>query len=309
MTRALMTFPLPKVLVRGLGMRAVPLRALLATAGPLHVFVERGEGVLGIRNVPPTVKAAVGVADVRGYRHALVASPGDLVDYRAALSVLSPHLETHLLPLYANDAPRMEDAYESLRERFSGPAPVAAGDERLLARTLREHAARQLTGACTSPDWRRFLLGLLTGTHPEPPELAPAPERARVALMGALAGPSDLLDYIEVFGGRVVYDEWAQLAAELTYSSQPFADLTTSPLLCGLQAREARLREIENSVDAVVLVVEPFCALAMEEAWLRSAIRKPLLVVEADGPGHLDATRVMRLENFSALAFQGGGSV
>jgi hypothetical protein len=308
MTRALVTLPLPGHLLADAGIQAQPLRALLAEAGSSQVFLERGEKLLGVRNAPPTAKAGAGLAEIRGYRHAIVALPGDLVDHRAALSALHPHLCTHLLPLVPGNADLVKVAWQRLVEEFEpSPAPQSTGDYRLLARSLEEHARRQRQGQYPSAEWRRFLLGLLLGGAPPLPVPDEKTMPARVALLGGLAGPSDLIDYIEMFGGRVVYDEWLELSSELFFAEHPFEALANTPLVAGLAAREERINEILDGVDAIILIVEPFCASALEEAWVRSAFRKPILVIEADGLGHLDATRVMRLENFAALAFAGKG--
>ncbi len=304
MIRSLVTLPLPGCLLSDAGVYAQPLRALLADVGTSEVFLERGEKLLGVRNAPPTAKAAVGLAEVRGYRHAILAVPGDLVDHRAALSVLYPHLEMHLLPIVPGDAKLMAMAWQGLVAGLpTAMPPPANADYRLLARSLEEHARRQRRGLYPSAEWRRFLLGLLLGGTPVAPTSDDKAGLAKVALLGGLAGPGDLLDYIEMFGGRVVYDEWLELSNEIFFGEEPFATLANSPLVCGLGAREQRVTEILDEVDAIVLVVEPFCASALEEAWVRSAFRKPILVIEADGLGHLDATRVMRLENFAAMAF------
>lgn len=304
MIRSLVTLPLPGRLLSDAGVQAQPLRAVLAEAGASQVFLERGEKLLGIRNAPPSARAAVGLAEVRGYRHAILAVPGDLVDHRAALSILHPHLEMHLLPVVPGDAPLLERAWQGLRKSLPpGPSSTPPGDYRLLARSLEEYARRQRSGLYPSAEWRRFLLGLLLGGTPVPPTADGNSGGAKVALLGGLAGPGDLLDYIEMFGGRVVYDEWLELSNEIFFAERPFEVLADSPLVCGLGAREKRMKKILGDVDAVVLVVEPFCASALEEAWVRSAIRKPTLVIEADGLGHLDATRVMRLENFASMAF------
>ncbi len=307
MIRALVTLPLPSRLLIKAGIQTQPVRALLAESGATQVFLERGEKLLGIRNAPATAKAAAGLAEVRGYRHAIVSVPGDLVDHRAALTILHPHLATHLLPIVPGNSELIELAWQRMVAGFDNTDGIpAASDQRLLARSLEEHARRQRQGHYPSAEWRRFLLGLLLGGAPALPAADEKAKPAKVALLGALAGPTDLLDYIEMFGGRVVYDEWLELSAELFFAEQPFEALSSSPLVCGLTSREERVKGILEDVDAIVLVVEPFCASALEEAWVRSAFRKPILVIEADGLGHLDATRVMRLENFAAMAFAGG---
>jgi len=121
--------------------------------------------------------------------------------------------------------------------------------------------------------------------------------------MGYLAGFPDLPLFIEALGGRVVYDEWLQLAAELVLAPEPMRGLAESPLCAGFGARSRRLHEVLDDVDAVILVTEPFCSLAMEEAWLRDSVRRPLLVLESESLAGLDATRRLRLGNFASMAF------
>ncbi len=312
MSRTLTTLPLPLSLAARYVLAVHPVRAALVEAGPQHVFGERGERLLGVRNAPPTVKAAVGLAEMRGYRHALVAGAGDIIDYRAAFTVLEPHLQTHVLPLFPGDAERTARAGEPVLRAVGDGETGPNLDVRMLARSLDAQEERQLRGALPSAEWRRLLLGLLHGAAPALPQPdAGGEERARVALLGHLAGPPEILDYIEVFGGRVVYEEWLQCAVRIALAAEPWQALATSPLVGGVDARIANLEPILDRVDAIVAVVEPFCALALDEAWMRGALRKPLLVLEVESLAHLDATRVMRLENFAEMAFRkmaGGGA-
>jgi len=105
----------------------------------------------------------------------------------------------------------------------------------------------------------------------------------------------------------VVYDEWGQLGANLALSESPYQGLSDSPLVLGLKAREERLKAILDKVQAAILVAEPFCASALEEAWFRSTLKIPILVLESDSLGNLDATSLSRLENFANVAFSGRG--
>jgi hypothetical protein len=128
-----------------------------------------------------------------------------------------------------------------------------------------------------------------------------------VAVLGPLVGFPDLVGRIGALGGRVVYEEWRELAAEMEEAEDWAGALACGPLVAGLPARLARLRAIAAEVQAAILVTEPFCALAMEETFFRRVLietRLPMLVLEAEGYGPMDAARVTRLEAFAEAAMK-----
>jgi len=298
------TLPIPRRLAAAYGLRCVALRAELHAAAEARVYEERGERVLALRNAPPSVKAAVGLVELRGIPGVLCATPGDIVDFSAAMSALEPACRVVPLSLVPSDVERTGAGVTHALESLAGP-PAGPGTLDVLAVRLPELERRQSRGSYPSGEWRRFLLDLVRGAAPPLPlEDESDDRRARVAVVGYLAGYPELPLMVESLGGRVVYDEWLQLAAELVVASDPMRELAESPLCCGLGARARRLLEIIDDVDAVILVSEPFCSLALEEAWLRDFVRRPLLVLESETMAGLDATRRLRLESFASLAFR-----
>lgn len=250
------------------------------------------------------------MAELRGMRDVLAGTAGELTDFRAALSVLHPHTSVHSLTIHPGDEQKTRRDVEPVLEALASSSDEADPDLKLgmLDRMLDQQTRHQMDGAYPSPEWRSFLLSVLRGNSvrlPRPGEGDGA--RIPVALLGALGGQQDLPSYIEVFGGRVVYDEWAQLAAELAVSREAYLGLSHSPLVLGPAARFARLKPMLSRVAAVILVAEPFCASAMEEAFFRGLVRKPLLVLDFETLANLDATRLMRLENFADSAFKATG--
>jgi hypothetical protein len=297
------TLPIPRRLAESFGVRCVTLRAELHAVAEARVYEERGERVLSLRNAPPTVKGAVGLVELRGISAALCPTSGDIVDFPAALSCLEPGCRVIPLSVVPNDTARTEAGISSAFESIAGAAAAPSSLD-LVGSRLAELQRRQLAGAFPSGEWHRFLLDVVRGAvQGLPIEDESGRSRARVAVMGYLAGFPDLPLLIEALGGRVVYDEWLQLAAELVLASEPARSVAQSPLCLGFGARSRRLHEIMEEVDAVILITEPFCSLALEEAWLRDAVRRPLLVLESESLAPLDATRRLRLENFASMAF------
>lgn len=299
------TLPLPHLLAGDLGLRTSVVRSVLHRAEGPYLYEERGEELLGVRNAAATVKAAVGWAEVSGVRHLLAATAGDIVDYAAAFTRLHPHVTTHMLPVYPGDANRTRDGMSAVLNKLpaagSGASPL---EKPMHGRLLGEMLGRQRQLVFPSGAWHNFLLDLLR------PSAVPLPEadgfgedRVPVAVMGCLAGFSDLYDLVEMQGGRVVYDEWPELAAELALAREPYEALAQSPLVMGPEARLARLKPHLDDISAVILVVEPFSASALDEAWFRNDLGKPMLVLESERLGLMDSARQLRLENFSTTVF------
>jgi len=301
---------MPHLLLARYGLHAVTFRAALHQAKDPRVFEERGEVLLRVRNAPGSVKGAVGMAELRGMRDVLVGTSGDLTDFKAAFSALHPHTATHTLTIHAGDARKCKRDIEPVLEALADEGSDESLSElSVLDRMLEQQTRRQVEGACPSPEWRSFLLSVLRGNSVSLPRPGDDDDgkRTPVALLGHLCGQPDLPSYVEVFGGRVVYDEWAQLAAELAVCREPYLGLAQSPLLLGPAARFERLKPLLSGIEAVILVTEPFCASSMEEAFFRGVVRKPLLVLDCETLANLDATRLLRLENFAASAFKSGG--
>ncbi len=298
------TLPVPRRLALRHGVRPVVLRAELHAAAEARVYEERGERVLGLRNAPPSVKGAVGLVELRGIPAVLCATAGDIVDFSAALSCLEPGCSVVPLSVVPSDVSLTSAGVDAAMASAGGPAREDSALD-VVAPRLAELQRRQAQGAFPSGEWHRFLLDLVRGTLPPLPVADESgADKTRVAVMGHLAGFPDLPLMLESLGARVVYDEWLQLAAELVLAAEPARALAESPLCIGFGARSRRLHEILDDVDAVILVTEPFCSLAMEEVWLRDAVRRPLLVLESESLAFLDATRRLRLENFASMAFR-----
>lgn len=359
------TLPIPFVLSSSRGLKTACFRACLHQAEEAHVYEARGERLLGVRNTTCTVKGAVGFAEMKGLKDVLIATAGELNDFRAAMSPLRSNISTHLLPIYPRDEVGTSAGVNAVldavsdscsltcgseaeregrnlekgngdgtpsspacqsnpkgesgtlwRERDSGARPrvpcwrsVPIIDTSLVRRVFTDLESMAGEGAFRSTEWRRYLLNMVNGCEAElPREDGEGEKRARVALLGRLSGLADLPAAIERYGGRVVYDEWLQLAARLVLSDRPYFDLAYSPLVLGLRERTRVLTSRLARVDALILVVEPFSACALEETWFRGETRKPLLVLESETLGNLDATKVARLENFAAAVFSHRGA-
>jgi hypothetical protein len=302
------TLPLPRTLLgNAQGMRVNVLRSHLHLSRSPHLYEEQGERVLRVRNTPPSVKGAVGFAQLKGLRDLLMPTVGDLVDFKAAFSCLAPHSRLWTLPVFPGNTEQTREHLEPVLRRLVEPATQSqqgAVDTRMLSRLLEDLCVRQRDGCFSSVEWHSHLLSCVDGRDAAVPQADErVVPRGRVAVMGYLAGLPDLYELVEYLGGRVVYDEWAEAAASLVLAEDPYHGIAHAPFVLGLEARIRLLQELDDRLDAVIFVSEPFSALAVEETWFRNVIKLPLLSLECSRLGLMDSGQQLRLENFARTTF------
>lgn len=289
------------------GMRVNVLRSHLHLSRSPHLYEEQGERVLRVRNTPPSVKGAVGFAQLKGLRDLLIPTAGELVDFTAAFSSLAPHSRLWTLPVFPGNTEKTREHLGPVLQRLvqqDTDSETGLVDTRMLSRLLGDQCARQLEGCFASVDWHSHLLACVDGRDADVPQAEERMEpRGRVAVMGYLAGLPDLYELVEYLGGRVVYDEWAEAAARLVLAGDPYHGIAHSPFVLGLEERLRLLMERNDRLDAVIFVSEPFSALAVEETWFRNVIKLPLLSLECTRLGLMDSGQQLRLENFARTSF------
>jgi len=131
----------------------------------------------------------------------------------------------------------------------------------------------------------------------------PRKERIRLAFLGVPPIVSGLYGFLEGVGARVVFNETQRqfsmpfgiedLVEQYRAYSYPYdifhriTDIT---------------REIEKRrVDGVIHYVQSFCFRQIEDMVLRKSINLPILTLEGDKPGDIDARTKIRLEGFLEL--------
>lgn len=125
-------------------------------------------------------------------------------------------------------------------------------------------------------------------------------EEIRLGYIGVPPIFTDLYPYIETLGARVVYNE---VQRQFTMPGAP-GDLVeqyrqyTYPY--GVFGRLADIRtEIERrNLDGIIHYVQSFCFRQIEDMIIRQILDIPILTIEGDKPGRLDARTKLRLEGF-----------
>ncbi|WP_224984454.1 2-hydroxyacyl-CoA dehydratase family protein [Geomonas agri] len=128
-------------------------------------------------------------------------------------------------------------------------------------------------------------------------------ERIRLAYLGVPPIVSGLYDFVEEVGARVVFNE-TQRQFSMPYGIQDLVEQYRAySYPYDIFHRLGDIgRELEKrKVDGVIHYVQSFCFRQIEDMVLRKSIKLPILTLEGDKPGDLDARTKIRLEGFLEL--------
>lgn len=125
-------------------------------------------------------------------------------------------------------------------------------------------------------------------------------EDVRLGFIGVPPIMTDLYDYIERAGARVVFNE-VQRQFAMPFPVEDLVEqyrLYTYPY--GVFGRIADIRaEIERrNIDGIVHYVQSFCFRQIEDMIFREKLEVPILTVEGDKPGKVDARTRLRIDSF-----------
>lgn len=128
----------------------------------------------------------------------------------------------------------------------------------------------------------------------------PFQEKVRLAYIGVPPILTDLYQYIESLDARVVYNE-IQRQFSMPFDCQDLVDQYqqyTYPY-----GAYARLEDIEKQVrlrqvDGIIHYTQTFCFRQIEDIIFREKLDLPILTLEGDKPGQVDARSKMRIEAF-----------
>lgn len=142
-------------------------------------------------------------------------------------------------------------------------------------------------------------------------QAAQRPERKeaiRLAYLGVPPIVSGLYDFTEKVGARVVFNE-TQRQFSMPYGIEDLVEQYRAYSYpydifhrIGDISRELERRK----VDGVIHYVQSFCFRQIEDMVLRKSIKLPIMTLEGDKPGDIDARTKIRLEGFLELLEERG---
>lgn len=127
--------------------------------------------------------------------------------------------------------------------------------------------------------------------------------RTERVLLGFIGVPpifAGLYEFLESLGARVVFNEMQRQFAMLNLERDVVAQYRkyTYPYRVWGRIRDIARAVDERGIAGIIHYVQSFCYRQMEDVILREELNVPLLTLEGDLPGPLDARTQMRLESF-----------
>lgn len=143
----------------------------------------------------------------------------------------------------------------------------------------------------------RFLNKLTTG---EEKSSETSPPKIRLGFMGVPPIITDLYDFLEENGARVVFNEMQRQFTMPLPQKDLVEQYRSYTYPYGMFFRLADIqKEIERrQIKGLIHYVQSFCFRQIEDLIIRTQIKIPILTLEGDKPGRLDARARMRLEAF-----------
>ena len=125
-------------------------------------------------------------------------------------------------------------------------------------------------------------------------------EELRLAFIGVPPICPDIYNYLESIGARVVFNEVQRQFA----MPNEVADIVTQYQLYtypyGVFGRLEDIQEEidKRNIDGVIHYVQSFCYRQIEDMIFREQLNVPLLTIEGDKPGKIDARTKLRIDSF-----------
>ena len=125
-------------------------------------------------------------------------------------------------------------------------------------------------------------------------------EELRLAFIGVPPICPDIYNYLESIGARVVFNEVQRQFA----MPNEVADIVTQHQLYtypyGVFGRLEDIQEEidKRNIDGVIHYVQSFCYRQIEDMIFREKLNVPLLTIEGDKPGKIDARTKLRIDSF-----------
>ncbi|NLC71993.1 MAG: 2-hydroxyacyl-CoA dehydratase [Desulfuromonadaceae bacterium] len=128
-------------------------------------------------------------------------------------------------------------------------------------------------------------------------------EELRLAFAGVPPIFTDLYPVVESLGGRIVFNETQRQFAMPDLHPSLVEQYLAYTYPYGIFARLEDIRRelARREVDGVIHYVQSFCFRQIEDIVLKKELTVPILTLEGDQPGPLDARTRIRLESFMEM--------
>jgi len=128
----------------------------------------------------------------------------------------------------------------------------------------------------------------------------PKKEGLRIGFIGVPTIFSDIYEFIENRGANVVFNEIQRqfaIPSENQDYVQRYADYTYPYDVFG-RVNDVSEQAEKRELDGIIHYVQSFCYRQIQDIIMKQRLKCPILAIEGDGPGGIDARTRIRIESF-----------
>lgn len=316
------TTTIPLELLLAGGHTAIDLNNIFISDPAPHTLVDRAEQDGFPRNCCNWIKGIYGTALREGIDEMIAVSEGDCSNTKALMEVLQ--LKGVNTYHFAYPSDRSEIALQRELDRMAkhfGAEPAATKQAWNRLNQLRTKVqeidrltweTNQVSGAenhlyqvCTSDmdgDPDRYE-GALDTFLDEARSRSALPQILRLAYIGVPPICTDLYQTLEKLGARVVFNE-VQRQFSMALGGETLVEQYrryTYPYDINSRLDDIETEIKRRRIDGVIHYVQSFCYRQIEDIVVRDRLKLPILTLEGDQPGPLDARNHIRIESFIEL--------
>jgi len=316
------TTTIPLEILLAAGRTPVDLNNLFITGGRSLELIETAEAQGFPRNICGWIKGIYGAVIESGIRELVAVTEGDCSNTRALMEVLSLHGITTVPFAYPHDRnpQALRDEIEKMMAHFGvGWDEVNRAGESLEGVRKKISEIDRLTwddGLVSGEENHYFQVASsdMNGS-PETFEAevdrflreiscrTPYQDSIRLAYIGVPPIIDDLYPFLESHGARVVFNE-TQRQFSMPYGIHDLVEryrAYTYPYDIFFRLADIQQEIEKRKVDGVIHYVQSFCFRQIEDMVVRQQLSLPILTLEGDKPGPLDARTKIRIESFLEL--------
>jgi benzoyl-CoA reductase/2-hydroxyglutaryl-CoA dehydratase subunit BcrC/BadD/HgdB len=316
------TTTIPLEILLAAGRVPVDLNNLFITGGRSLELIEAAEAQGFPRNICGWIKGIYGAVIESGIRELVAVTEGDCSNTRALMEVLSLHGITTVPFAYPHDrnpqalheeiermmayfgvgwdeVNRAGENLENVRkkiaeiDRLTWEDGLVSGEENHYFQV----ASSDMNGSpkAFEAEVDRFLREISSRT--------PYQDSIRLAYVGVPPIIDDLYPFLESHGARVVFNE-TQRQFSMPYGIRDLVEryrAYTYPYDIFFRLADIRQELEKRKIDGVIHYVQSFCFRQIEDMVVRRQLSLPILTLEGDKPGPLDARTKIRIESFLEL--------
>ncbi len=313
------TTTIPLEILLAAGRQPVDLNNVFITDPACHDLIDEAEMAGFPRNICGWIKGLYGATLRQGLQEIIAVTEGDCSNTKALMEVLQLHGVTTIPFAFPYDRSVISLTHEinKLADHFGVNAEqIEAARQRLNQVRRKVHEIDRLTWqenrvsgeenhyfqVCTSDmngDTDTFeaevdaFLDQARGRQPKTGKL-------RLAYMGVPPIFTDLYQVLEENGGQVVFNE-TQRQFSMPYATDSLIEQYrryTYPYDIFVRLADIEEEIAKRQVDGIIHYVQSFCFRQIEDLIVRQRFKLPILTLEGDRPGPLDARTRIRIEGF-----------